>query len=486
MIQNNRQKVAAKGKGTSNIKDKNTSALHQASIAKLRKALKGRLILPDDAQYDRARTVYFGGIDRRPAMIIQAADAEDVARAVTLAAESGMELAVRSGGHSAAGHSVCEGGIVLDLRNMKTLRIDPKKHTAWVETGLTAGEYTTAADAYNLATGFGDTGSVGIGGLTLGGGIGYLSRKHGLTVDNLQAAKLVTADGQQLHVDGENHPDLYWAIRGGGGNFGVATRFQFKLHEVGKVLGGMLLLPATPEVITNFITEAESAPEELSTIANIMPAPPMPFLPAEHHGKLILMGMMVYAGNIEEGMGAVAPFRKMAQPLADMLRPMHYPEMFPGEEGEYHPLALGRPMFIDGVDHEAARAMIEYLQASDAPMRVAQLRVMGGAISRVLNEATAFAHRHRRIMVNLATFYTSPEDKEKRLSWLADFASALHQNEPGAYVNFLGDESEEQVRAAYPGSTWERLSEIKARYDPTNLFRINHNIRPKTTPKKAK
>jgi hypothetical protein len=271
---------------------------------------------------------------------------------------------------------------------------------------------------------------------------------------------------------------LYWAIRGGGGNFGVATRFQFQLHKAGKVVGGMLFLPATPEVISGFIAEAEAAPEELSTIANVMPAPPMPFLPAEQHGKLTLMALMVYAGSIEAGIGAIAPFRVLAQPLADMLRPMRYPEMFPAEEGGFHPLAVGHVMFMDEVDHEAAGTIMEYLQASDAPMRVAQLRTMGGAIKRVPNEATAFAHRHRQVMVNLATFYTGPEDKAKRLSWLTDFASALHQDDPGAYVNFLGDENEARVQEAYPGQTWERLREIKRRYDPANLFRLNQNIRP--------
>ena len=479
MIYNNRRTTARKGKKSSTAEGKTISASNEAAIAKLRKTLHGQLILPADPGYDKARVIFLGGFNRHPAVVIQAADAEDVASAVSLAGETGMELAVRSGGHSAAGYGQTEGGIVLDLRKMKDLRLDPKSRTAWVETGLTAGEYTSAADAYGLATGFGDTGSVGIGGLTLGGGIGYLSRKLGLTIDNLLAAEVVTADGKLLHVDAMSHPDLYWAIRGGGGNFGVASRFQFRLYEVGQVIGGMLLLPATTEVITDFIDAAVSAPDELSTIVNVMPAPPMPFLPAELHGRLTVMALMVYVGNLEAGMNSVAPFRKLAQPWADMLRPMRYPEMFPSEEAEYHPLAVNRPLFLDGVNQEAAKTMIEYLQASDAPMRVAQLRVMGGAIKRVPNDATAFAHRHRQIMVNLASFYAGAEDKEKRLSWLADFSSALQQDEAGTYVNFLGDEGENQVRAAYPGSTWERLSEIKARYDPTNLFRLNQNIKPR-------
>ena len=230
------------------------------SIPRLRAAFNGRVIAPDDAGYDRARTVFLGDIDRRPAVIIRPADATDVSRVISLATETGLELAVRSGGHSAAGHSVTDGGIMLDLSDMRRLDIDPQQRTAWAQTGLTAGQYTTATGAHGLATGFGDTGSVGIGGITLGGGIGYLVRKHGLTIDNLLAAELVTADGQLLRVDNQAHPELFWAIRGGGGNFGVATRFQFRLHQVQTIVGGILILPATPEVIAGFIAEAEARP----------------------------------------------------------------------------------------------------------------------------------------------------------------------------------------------------------------------------------
>src|SRR5512133_139775 len=310
------------------------------SIPRLRAALNGQVIAPGDAAYDQARTVFFGGIDRHPAVIVRVADASAVAQVVSLARETGLELAVRSGGHSPAGHGVTDGGIVLDLSQLRALHIDPERHVAWAQTGLTAGQYTTAAGTHGLATGFGDTGSVGIGGLTLGGGIGYLVRKHGLTIDNLLAAELVTADGQLLRVDNQAHPELFWAIRGGGGNFGVATRFQFRLHPVQTILGGILILPATPEVIAGFIAEAEAAPEDLSTIANIMPAPPMPFLPAEQHGRLVVMAMLVHAGQTETGERAITPFRKLAKPLADLVRPMPYPEIYPPDEESYHPTAV--------------------------------------------------------------------------------------------------------------------------------------------------
>jgi hypothetical protein len=251
------------------------------------------------------------------------------------------------------------------------------------------------------------------------------------------------------------------------------------LHEVDTILGGMLILPATPGVIAAFIAEAESAPEELSTIANVMPAPPMPFLPAEQHGKLIVMAMMAYAGDVEAGQRVLAPFRAIAAPIADMLRLMRYPEMYPPEEGDYHPTAVARTMFVDRIDRDVAETIVETLQASDAAVRVAQLRVLGGAMARVPAEATAFAHRQSRIMVNLAAFYDGPEDRAMRQAWVADFAAALNQGDAGAYVNFLGDEGGARIREAYPGATWDRLRAIKRCYDPTNLFRLNQNIPPK-------
>ena len=448
------------------------------SIPELRAAVNGRVIAPDDADYDKARTVFYGGIDRRPTVIVRAADPSDVSHVVSLAREANQELAVRSGGHSLSGLSVSDGGIVLDLSEMKELQIDVEGRTAWAETGLTTGEYTNAVGAHGLATGFGDTGSVGIGGITLGGGVGFLARKYGLTIDDLLAADVVTADGQLRRVDAETNPDLFWAIRGGGGNFGVATRFQFRLHEVDTVVGGMLILPATPDVIHSFIAEAEAAPEELSTIANVMTAPPMPFVPEEHHGKLIVMALMAYAGDTDQGQRAIAPFRGLATPIVDMVGPKSYPEIFFPEEEGFHPVGATRSMFVDAIDRHTAETIVDHLQASSAMMAVAQLRVLGGAMARVPNDATAFAHRGRRIMVNVAALYERPEDKDVHEGWASDFAAAVRQDGTGVYVNFLGDEGEARDREAYPGKTWDRLAAIKQRYDPTNLFRLNHNIPP--------
>jgi hypothetical protein len=258
----------------------------------------------------------------------------------------------------------------------------------------------------------------------------------------------------------------------------VATRFRFRLHEVDTVVGGMLFLPATPDIVHSFVAEAEAAPEELSTIANVMPAPPMPFIPSEHHGRLVIMALLCYAGQTEAGERAIAPFRALATPIADMVRPIPYPEIFLPEEDDYHPTAVGRTMFVDTIDRHVAETIVESLRASDATMRVAQVRVLGGAMARVPADATAFAHRGSRIMVNVAAFYDGPEDRAVREAWVSDFAAALRQGDGGAYVNFLGDEGEARIRDAYPGATWDRLAAIKARYDPSNLFRLNQNIPP--------
>jgi hypothetical protein len=240
----------------------------------------------------------------------------------------------------------------------------------------------------------------------------------------------------------------------------------------------MLVLPADADVIARFIAAAAAAPDELSTIANVMPAPPMPFLPDDVHGQLVILATIAYAGGGDAGERAIAPFRALAEPIADMVRPMPYPELFPPDDESYHPLAVAGTLFVDVIDLGVATTIMEFLRASDASMRVAQLRVLGGAMARVPADATAFAHRASRIMVNVAAFYEGPEDRPVREAWVSEFAAALGQDDDGAYVNFLGDEGQARVRAAYPGASWDRLTAIKSRYDPTNLFRLNQNIPP--------
>jgi FAD/FMN-containing dehydrogenase len=439
--------------------------------------IKGNIILPEDADYDKARRAFSGEIDRKPRAIVRVVDAEDIRKTILFARENNLELSIRSGGHSATGASIINDAIVIDLRGMKKIDVDMATKTAWVETGLTAGEVTVELDKYNLALGFGDTGSVGVGGITLGGGVGFLVRKFGLTIDNLLAAEIITADGHILQTDKDHDPDLFWAIRGGGGNFGVATKFKFQLHDLADCYGGLLFLPATPEVIWKSVNIAKEAPEELSVIYNIMPLPPMPFVPAEHHGKLSIMAMIVYAGDPKEGEKVVAPIRALAAPFADILKPMRYKDIYFPENDDYHPKAVAKNMHLDHIDEKLAEKILAHLNSLDAPMKALQLRVLGGAMNRIASDATAYAHRTSAIMANIATFYELEEEKLQRIIWVDEFLKLLDQGDPAVYVNFLGPHDEKgRILNAYPGMTWGRLLEIKKRYDPTNFFHNNANI----------
>jgi FAD/FMN-containing dehydrogenase len=451
------------------------------SISDLRAGLNGTVIAPDDPGYDDARRVFFTGFDRRPAAIVHAADAADVSRVVDLARETGAELAVRSGGHSRAGHGTSEGGIVLDLSGMNAVAIEVDDRTAWAQAGAKAGEYTRATGEHGLATGLGDAPTVGLGGITLGGGVGYLLRKNGLTIDDLLAAEVVTADGELLEVDGENHPDLFWALRGGGGNFGVVTRFRFRLHEVDQVVGGMLMLPASPGVLAGLVAAAESAPDELSVIANVIKAPPLPFIPAEAHGTTVVLALMVFAGDGEAAQQAIAPLRALAAPLADMVRPIRYPEMYDGPEPPQPTFSAGTNMLVDDFASSAADAILEHLETSTAPMAAVQLRVLGGAMARVPEDATAFAHRNTNLMINIAAMYERPEERAQHEAWANSLAKALSDGTSAAYVGFLGDDGADGVRRAYPPTTLDRLAQVKRRYDPDNLFRLNVNVPPQVS-----
>ena len=446
-------------------------------VDELRAKLAGELVTPDDPSYDEARQVFFKGVDKRPLAVARAVGVDDVAAVVNAAREGGLELAIRSGGHSRPGYGTVDGGLVIDLSGMDGVEIDTDDGTAWVETGATAGRYTLATAEKGRVTGLGDTGSVGIGGITLAGGIGFLVRKTGLTIDNLLAAEVVTADGEVVRASEDSEPDLFWAIRGGEGNFGVATRLQLRLAEISEIVGGMMILPASPQVITGFLEAAQAAPEELSTIANVLIAPPMPFLPSEAHGKPVLIGLFAYAGPVDQGEEVIAPFRALAKPLADMVRPMRYPELYEGPEQQAR-FAAGTNYFADSLEPAGAEAILEQLPESTAPMTAVQLRVLGGALARVPNAATAFAHRDRGLFVNVAAMYMDAGETDTHDAWVSGLASSLGKDGAGSYVGFLGEEDEATLRAAYPGGAWDRLRELKRRYDPDNLFHLNHNIPP--------
>ncbi len=396
---------------------------------------------------------------------------------MTLARETGAELAVRSGGHSRAGHGTSEGGIVLDLSAMNAVEIDADGRAAWAQTGVRAGDYTRATGVRGLATGLGDTASVGLGGITLGGGIGFLVRKHGLTIDDVLAAEVVTADGGRLDVDEHAHPDLFWALRGGGGNFGVVTRLRLRLHEIDQVVGGILVLPASADVITGLVAAADAAPEDLSVIANVLKAPPLPFIPPEQHGKPVVMALMVYAGEPAAGEKAIAPIRTLATPLVDMVRPIRYPEMYAGPEAPGPAFAVGTNLLVDELSTGEAEMILAHLETATAAIAAVQMRVLGGALARVADNATAFAHRQAKLMVNIAAMDERVEERAEHETWAAGLAEALSGGvTTPAYVGFIGEEGEEGVRRAYPPATLKRLAQVKRRYDPDNLFHLNLNV----------
>jgi FAD/FMN-containing dehydrogenase len=446
-------------------------------LAGIRDSIHGRVIAPGDESYDADRRVVMGGVDARPAAIVRVADTDDVRAVLALARTTGLPLAVRCGGHSGAAHSTVEGGLVLDVRDLNAIEVDVAGRTAWVGAGMTAGEVTNELAAHGLAVGFGDTGSVGVSGITLGGGIGYLVRKHGMTIDNLLAAEIVTGTGEVMVADATTNPDLFWAVRGGGGNMGVATRFRFRLAEVGQVVGGLLVQPATVESITALMRAASAAPEALSLIGNVMPCPPLPFVDAAHHGEVVIFSLACWCGPLDEADAALAPVRAAAPPIGDMLRPMSYAEIYGPQDPDYRPLAVARNLFMDDVDEADARLMLDRLAAIEAPMKVVQLRPLGGAMARVPADATAFAHRTRAVMANVAAFYTGPDDLGRTTAWVEALTRDLRDG-PDAYVNFVTDEGPAGVRAAYPPETYARLARIKRRYDPENLLRRNQNVEP--------
>jgi FAD/FMN-containing dehydrogenase len=440
--------------------------------------LKGKIILHSDPDYDESRALALANWDHRPLLVVRVANAPDIADVLDFARTNSLQVAVRSGGHSTCGHGGCEGGVVIDLRDLNTLEIDADRMTAWAGTGLTAGEVTGALEKQHLMIGFGDAATVGIGGLTLGGGIGYFVRKHGLTIDSVLAAEVVTARGDILIADATQNAELFWALRGGGGNFGVVTRFKYRLHALPEFTGGPMIMPADPEVLAGFVAAAEAAPEELSTILLVMPAPPMPFLPPQVIGQTVILAMMAYAGPAEAAQKALAPFRALATPLADLVRPAPFGSMYIPEPPGPKPTVSIRTMFMDEFGVKDASKMLELLGRSDAPMRMAQVRILGGAAGRVANDATAFAHRDRSIMAAFLAMDATPAAALRHDEWATNCIKAFPQRSDGAYVNFLGADGAERLGAAYPGSTWERLRRVKARFDPENLFRLNQNIPP--------
>jgi FAD/FMN-containing dehydrogenase len=445
------------------------------------RSLRGELITPADERYESARWTHNYAFDRRPAAVVRPADGADVALTVGLAAEAGLDLAIRGGGHSMAGHSTVDGGIVLDMSGLRGLHIDPARRLAWAQPGLTAGDVTRVAGEQGLAIPFGDVETVGIAGLTLGGGIGYLIRKHGMAIDNLASVDIVTADGRQLRASADENPELFWAVRGGGGNFGVVTRFQYRLQPVGNVVAGGMFLPATRDVIAGMLEIAAAASRELSVIAFVMKAPPAPFIPADRVGEPVVFITLVNASDdIDAGVAAVAPFRGLATPIVDMIGPMPYPAIynFTSEAGKPGPETV-RSLFADDLGSNEIDSILARVEESTASLLAAvQLRPLGGAMADVPVDATAFAHRERKLLITAIASFQDAAEFPIHDAWAARVLDDLRPKAKGVYVNFLGDEGDARIGEAYPATTLSRLADVKRRYDPTNLFHLNQNVRP--------
>lgn len=448
-------------------------------LAALRRRFGERLITPTDDSYETQRLVDNGAIDRRPAAIAKAAGTDDVAVVIAIARSSGVPLAVRSGGHSVAGHSTGDGVLVLDLSLMNGMVVEESTRTAWAGAGVRAGEYTRTAFELGLATPFGDTGNVGIGGLTLGGGIGWLVRKHGLTIDSLLAVEVVTAAGERVVATAEENADLFWALRGGGGNFGVATRFRLRLHPIGRVLYGTIAMPATTDVLGGLVPVGLAAPDELTLMPAIMPMPPITEVPAEHHGRLTVFIDLLWAGPIELGRRALRPIRALGRPIFDDVEEKPYPDVYPQDPRNRDPWT-SRATFLPGFDAETVEIMARRMAAPASESALLHARILGGAAARVPNDATAFAWRDQSTLLWIIADFTGAPGSELPIHerWAAEFRDALGAKGIGTYVNFMADESSEAVRSAYPGATWDRLRAVKSRYDPENVFARNQNIPP--------
>jgi FAD/FMN-containing dehydrogenase len=441
---------------------------------------RGRVIAPGAADYDRARRVYFANVDRHPALIVRPADADDVTLAVSWAQEHGLPLVVRAGGHSMAGHGTGDDALVLDLSAMRDVVIDPIERTAWADAGILAGEYTSATHPLGFVTPFGDTGSVGVAGITLGGGVGWLVRKHGMTIDSLLAVEIVTADGRRRIASAVEEPDLFWAVRGAGANFGVVCRLQLRIHPMGNVLAGAILLPATRDVLRAMVPVLLDAPDELTAMPTIALAPPDPAIPEAHHGRLVVNLSVAWSGSPDGGERALAPLRALGSPMRDTVTWKPYPDLFEPVDRDAEPVwgISSRAMFIDTLDDAMIDVIERRLTEPGAPEVIVQLRVLGGEMARIPGDATAFGWRDRPALLWLITPYEDLGRANENEAFTAAFHAELQGDGAATYVNFMGAEDADAVRAAYPAPTYARLREIKRRYDPDNVFRANHNIVP--------
>jgi hypothetical protein len=457
--------------------------LDEAALRDLGDSFRGALVGPGEGDYDEQRKIWNGSINRRPALIVRCAGVADVIAAVRFARATGLAAAVRGGGHSFPGLSLCDGGVVIDLGLMKGIRVDPEARTARVQAGVLWGELDRETQAFGLATTGGIVTHTGVAGLTLGGGIGWLQRKYGLTIDQLLSVDLVTADGEFVKASAVENPDLFWGLRGGGGNFGIVTEFEFKLHPVGPiVLAGPIFWPIekSPDVLRFYRDWIAEAPDELMTIVVHRKAPPLPFVPPELHGELVVIVACCYAGPVDEAEKVVRPLKRFGSPVLDLCEPKPYvahqamfDPSFPHGWWYYIRACDVAELNDDVIDITAEHAL--RIRSPQGGFPIWQL---GGAVARVGEDETAFNGRGAGHTFNISAVTETAAGFDEEREWSRNFWSALEPHHTSVYVNFLMDEGEERVREAYGAKKYDRLKALKRRYDPDNFFALNQNISP--------
>jgi len=450
--------------------------------SELRDQVRGEVVVPDDADYEDARLVHNGMIDRRPAVVVRVANAGDVMATVGYARDNDLDLSIRGGGHSGPGFGTNDGGVVVDFSRMRGVRVDPAAMTARAEGGVTWGDFNAATHAFGLATTGGIISTTGIAGLTLGGGIGYLSRGLGLSLDNLVSADVVTADGKMLVASERENADLFWAIRGGGGNFGVCTSFEYKLHPVEDVYWGPMFyeIEETENILRFYRDFIKDAPEEMGAFPAFQIAPPLPFIPEDRHGDMFAAIVACWSGPPEEGERRFKAFHEVAEVKAEMVGRVPYPainaafdDLFPKGIRQYW-----KGNFVKELTDDAIAAHVEHGPRAPTMSSTMHLYPINGACHRVAPDATAFGHRDANFAMVVVSAWADPSDDEANIGWVRNYADAIApHSEPGGYINFMDGDDNERILANY-GGNYDRLVDVKRTYDPDNLFRVNQNIAP--------
>lgn len=461
-----------------------STVVEGSAVEAFKAGLRGKLLTPDSAGYDEARTIWNAMIDRRPALIVRCAGTADVRHAVNFARRHELLVAVRGAGHNIAGNAVCDGGLVIDLSPMNSVRVNAETRRAWVEPGATLADFDHESQAFGLATPLGINSTTGVAGLTLGGGFGWLSRKHGMSVDNLVSVDVVTADARLVRASEKENADLFWGIRGGGGNFGIVTCFEFQLHPVGpEVLAGLVVFPfdEARTVLGKYREFVETMPDELNVWVVLRQAPPLPFLPPQVHGKEVVAFAVFYAGDVTTGERLIESVRGFGTPHGEHVGSQPYvawqrafdPLLTPGARNYWKSHNFSH--LSDG----AVETVIKYANSLPSPQCEIFIGLIGGQAARVDPEATAYSQRDTQFVLNVHGRWETAAEDQRCISWARDFfdAAAPHAT-GGVYVNFMTQEEMDRIPAAYKPDAWARLVTVKTKWDPTNLFRMNQNIKP--------